>query len=61
MTTVGGPYIIHTLGSLIIAGLAMPIGTIGSALLYFDLRIRKEAFDIERMAANVESHEAAQP
>lgn len=49
-----GPYIIHTLGSLIIAGFIMPIGTIGYALLYFDLRIRKEAFDIERMAASAD-------
>ena len=40
-------YIIRTLGSLIIAGLTMPISVIGYALLYFDLRIRKEAFDIE--------------
>jgi len=42
-----GLYLIHALGTLIIGGLTMPIGTIGSALLYFDLRIRKEAFDIE--------------
>ena len=42
-----GYYIIYTLGSLTIAGLTMPIGVVGSALLYFDLRIRKEAFDIE--------------
>ena len=56
-----GRYIIHALGSLIIAGFIMPIGTIGYTLLYFDLRIRKEAFDIERMAANVESHQAAPP
>ena len=40
-------YIIHALGSLIIGGFIMPIGTIGYTLLYFDLRIRKEAFDIE--------------
>ena len=40
-------YTIYTIGSLIIAGLTMPISTIGFALLYFDLRIRKEAFDIE--------------
>lgn len=45
-----GLYIIHALGSLIISGLTMPIATIGSALLYFDLRIRKEAFDIEMQA-----------
>ena len=41
------PYAIRRFVSVTIAGLAMPIGTIGSALLYFDLRIRKEAFDIE--------------
>ena len=40
-------YIIYTMGSLIIAGLIMPITTVGYALLYFDLRIRKEGFDIE--------------
>lgn len=40
-------YAIRRFVSVAIAGLAMPIGTIGSALLYFDLRIRKEAFDIE--------------
>ena len=47
-----GGYIIHALGSLIIAGFIMPIGTIGYALLYFDLRIRKEAFDIEMRVTN---------
>ena len=40
-------YAIRRFVSVTIAGLAMPIGIIGSALLYFDLRIRKEAFDIE--------------
>lgn len=40
-------YSIQHLGTSVIAGLTMPIGTIGSALLYFDLRIRKEAFDLE--------------
>ncbi|MDE0015309.1 MAG: hypothetical protein OXU51_03910 [Candidatus Poribacteria bacterium] len=42
-----GLYITHALGTLIIGGLTMPISTIGFSLLYFDLRIRKEAFDIE--------------
>ena len=42
-----GRYLLHTFGSLTIGGLTMPIGTIGAVLLYFDLRIRKEAFDIE--------------
>ena len=40
-------YAIRRFVSVTLAGLAMPIGTIGSTLLYFDLRIRKEAFDIE--------------
>ena len=37
----------RTLIILTITGLIMPISTIGPTLLYFDLRIRKEAFDIE--------------
>ena len=45
-------YTIRALGTLIIAGLTMPIGVVGSALLYFDLRIRKEAFDIEMQVTN---------
>ena len=40
-------YTIRRLVSLIIATFTMPISIIGSTLLYFDLRIRKEAFDIE--------------
>ena len=45
-------YAIRRFVSVTLAGLAMPIGVIGSALLYFDLRIRKEAFDIEMQATN---------
>ena len=40
-------YTIRSLVSLSISALTMPISIIGSTLLYFDLRIRKEAFDIE--------------
>ena len=40
-------YTIRRLVSLIIATFTMPISIIGSTLLYFDLRIRKEAYDIE--------------
>ena len=40
-------YTIRRLVSLIIATCTMPISIIGSTLLYFDLRIRKEAYDIE--------------
>ena len=34
-----------------------PIGLIGTTLLYFDFRIRKEAFDIEIMAKNIHGGE----
>ena len=40
-------YAIQRFVTIGIAALTMPINAIGSALLYFDLRIRKEAFDIE--------------
>ena len=40
-------YAIQRFVTIGIAALTMPLGAIGSALLYFDLRIRKEAFDIE--------------
>lgn len=40
-------YAIQRFVGLLIATLTMPIALIGSTLLYFDLRIRKEAFDIE--------------
>ena len=41
-------YSVRRLVSLSIAFITMPIAPIGSTLLYFDLRIRKEAHDIER-------------
>ena len=40
-------YAVQRFVGLLIATLTMPIAIIGSTLLYFDLRIRKEAFDIE--------------
>ena len=45
-------YSIRRLFTLGIAALTMPIAPIGSTLLYFDLRIRKEAYDIEVQASN---------
>ena len=41
-------YSVRRLVRLSIAFITMPIAPIGSTLLYFDLRIRKEAHDIER-------------
>lgn len=40
-------YAVQRFVGLLIATLTLPIALIGSTLLYFDLRIRKEAFDIE--------------
>ena len=40
-------YAVQRFVALLIAAVTMPISIIGSTLLYFDLRIRKEAFDIE--------------
>ena len=40
-------YAVQRFVALLIATLTMPIALIGSTLLYFDLRVRKEAFDIE--------------
>jgi Membrane domain of glycerophosphoryl diester phosphodiesterase len=41
------------LASLVVAVLIQPISFIVVVLLYYDLRIRKEAFDIEMLAANI--------
>ena len=40
-------YAVQRFVALVIAAVTMPIAIIGTTLLYFDLRIRKEAFDIE--------------
>lgn len=40
-------YAVQRFVALLIATLTMPISIIGFTLLYFDLRIREEAFDIE--------------
>ncbi len=40
-------YTIRIFVTQCISTLLMPIGSIGSALLYFDMRIRKEAYDLE--------------
>lgn len=55
------PYTIQRLFTIAIAALTMPISAIGAALLYFDLRIRKEGFDIEMMAAADATKEAILP
>jgi hypothetical protein len=44
------------LGNLIcmpFSALALPLGTLISVILYYDLRIRKEGFDLEMLASNL--------
>jgi len=51
----GSNWLLYAIQQFIIAGIAaflMPVGVIGGSLLYFDLRIRKEAFDIEMRVVN---------
>ncbi len=45
-------YAVRNFVTLSIGALLMPIGSIGSALLYFDMRIRKEAYDLEIQATD---------
>ena len=40
-------YIIQSFTNNVVSSLMLPVGIIGSTLLYFDQRIRKEGFDIE--------------
>ena len=41
--------------ALICGALISPVSMVGTALVYFDLRARKEGYSLERMAAEVES------
>jgi hypothetical protein len=45
--------ILNQVATLIVAVLIQPISFIVVVLLYYDLRIRREAFDIEMLAANL--------
>jgi hypothetical protein len=45
--------ILNQFATLVVAVLIQPISFIVVVLLYYDLRIRKEAFDIEMLAANI--------
>ena len=48
-------YLMNWLTNLGLTTLLLPVRPIGSVLLYFDLRIRKEGFDIEMMVNTRES------
>jgi hypothetical protein len=45
--------VLNQLASLIVSVLIQPISFIVVVLLYYDLRIRREAFDIEMLAASL--------
>jgi hypothetical protein len=45
-------YVIHQSINIVVTSLTFPIAIIGFTLLYFDLRIRKEGFDIEMRVTN---------
>jgi hypothetical protein len=45
-------YVIHQFINIVVTSLTLPIAIIGFTLLYFDLRIRKEGFDIEMRVTN---------
>lgn len=51
-TTAAGSTV-RALGSLVVSLLEAPILATGVTLLYFDLRVRKEAFDLELLAQQV--------
>jgi hypothetical protein len=45
--------LLRSFGSFIAGGLAGPIATIAIALVYYDQRIRKEAFDLQFMMESI--------
>ena len=53
--TAGGFSVIQGLAQGIAQTLAMPLQTIAFVILYYDIRIRKEGFDIEMLAASMEN------
>ncbi|MGI8825577.1 MAG: hypothetical protein ACR2JC_08020 [Chloroflexota bacterium] len=48
-----GPHIVGTIISAVVAILVQPVLLTGLTLLYYDLRIRKEGFDIEHLASHM--------
>jgi len=52
-------YIWSAIVSLISSLIAVPIFTIGETLLYFDLRVRKQGYTLDKMAAELELPVAA--
>lgn len=55
----GGSVLFATIWNALIRALVTPITLIGLTLVYFDLRMRKEGFDLEIMAQNIGASEGA--
>ncbi len=53
-----GMRILQGLASWISGVIVAPIGTIAFSLIYYNQRVRKEAFDLEKMMASLETGEA---
>jgi Membrane domain of glycerophosphoryl diester phosphodiesterase len=53
--------ILMQLGNFIGSALVAPVSTIGFALFYYDLRVRKEAFDLQMMMQAIGADPAAPP
>jgi hypothetical protein len=45
--------VLQNLASFIAQVLAAPIGTIAFSLMYYNLRVRKEAFDVQHLMASL--------
>jgi hypothetical protein len=51
--------VLQHLGAFVSQVLAGPIGTIAFSLMYYNLRVRKEAFDIQHLMSSMDA--AANP
>jgi hypothetical protein len=45
--------VLMQVGHFIASALVAPVSTIGFALFYYDLRVRKEAFDLQMMMQSI--------
>ncbi len=54
-----GVVVLQNLGAFLSEVLVSPIGTIAFSLMYYNLRVRKEAFDVQHLMASLEAQPAA--
>jgi hypothetical protein len=51
--------VVVELAAFVVSALVTPVFLIAFALMYYDLRVRKEAFDLEFMASSLDMAEMA--